>query len=160
MLYIYIIIIFWNKLVKIVEHNCLSIQCQATPFCKRQGLWSYHFVECKSHFVEKTQSPLQNGPPRPHPGNGKEDQKITKSRSARRWPIACWQIAFLGAPCSSKMSSKQALDMAGLRLRCFLNELLKLRAEGVKDAFVRDFPPKLKVEDVMIKLSLETSLKN
>ena len=68
MLYIYIIIIFWNKLVKIVEHSCLSIQWQATPFCKRQDLWSYHFVECKSHFVEKTQSPLRNGPPRPHPG--------------------------------------------------------------------------------------------
>ena len=55
MLCIYIIIIFWNKLVKIVEHNCLSIQWQATPFCKRQDLWSYRFVECKNHFVEKTQ---------------------------------------------------------------------------------------------------------
>ena len=39
------------------------------------------------------------------------------------------------------MSSKQALDMAGLR--CFLNELLELIGEGVKDAFLRDFPKTL-----------------
>ena len=31
--------------------------------------------------------------------------------------------------------------MAGLR--CFLNELLELTGEGVKDAFLRDFPQKL-----------------
>ena len=40
-----------------------------------------------------------------------------------------------------QMSSKQALDMAGLR--CFLNELLELTGEGVKDAFLRDVPQKL-----------------
>ena len=67
-------------------------------------------------------------------------------------------------------SSKQALDMAGLR--CFLNELLELTGEGVKDAFLRDFPQKLKgryeneafvrdfpkkfnVDDVKIKISFE-----
>ena len=65
------------------------------------------------------------------------------------------------------MSSKQALDMAGLR--CFLNELLELTGEGVKDAFlqdflqklngkceneafVRDFPQKFNVDDVNIKI--------
>ena len=68
------------------------------------------------------------------------------------------------------MSSKQALDMAGPR--CFLNELLELTGEGVKDAFLRDFPQRLsgrfenkafvrdfpqnvKVHDVKIKISFE-----
>ena len=60
--------------------------------------------------------------------------------------------------------------MAGLR--CFLNELLELTGEGVKDAFsldssqklsgrceneafVRDFPQKFNVDDVKIKISCE-----
>ena len=62
------------------------------------------------------------------------------------------------------MSSKQALDpldMAGLR--CFLNDLLELTGEGVKDAFLRDFSQKLNgrcaqkfnVDDVKIKISCE-----
>ena len=69
-----------------------------------------------------------------------------------------------------QMGSKQAIDMAGLR--CFLNELLELTGEGVKDAFFRDFLPKLigrceneafvrdfpqefNVDDVKIKISCE-----
>ena len=39
-----------------------------------------------------------------------------------------------------QMSSKQALDMVGLRR--FLSELLELTGEGLKDAFLRDFPKK------------------
>ena len=74
-----------------------------------------------------------------------------------------------------QMSSKQALDMAGLRrlrLRCFLSELLELTGEGVKEAFlrdfhqklsgrceneafVRDFPQKFNVDYVKIKISCE-----
>ena len=68
------------------------------------------------------------------------------------------------------MSSKQAIDMA--ELRYFLNELLELTGEGVKDAFLRDFPQKLNgtceneafvrdfpqkfnVHDVKLKISCE-----
>ena len=71
------------------------------------------------------------------------------------------------------MSSKQALDSLDMaELRYFLNELLELTGEGVKDAFlrdflqklngrceneafVRDFPQKFNVDDVKIKISCE-----
>ena len=56
------------------------------------------------------------------------------------------------------MSSKQAQDMAGLR--CFLNELLELKVEDVKNGFVRDFPQKLAGEDVKMELSFETSVED
>ena len=72
-----------------------------------------------------------------------------------------------------QMSSKQALDSLDMaELRYFLNELLELTGEGVKDAFLRDFPQKLNgrceneafvrdfpqkfnVDDVKIKISCE-----
>ena len=47
------------------------------------------------------------------------------------------------------------------RLRRFLNnELLELKVEDVKDASVRDFPQKVKVENVKMKFACEFSLKN
>ena len=48
--------------------------------------------------------------------------------------------------------------MAGIRF--FLDKLLELKVEDVTIAFVRNFPEKLKAEDVNMKLSFETSLKN
>ena len=43
-----------------------------------------------------------------------------------------------------QMSSKQALDSLDMaELRYFLNELLELTGEGMKDAFLRDLPQKL-----------------
>ena len=54
------------------------------------------------------------------------------------------------------MSSKQALDSLDMaELRYFLNELLELTGEGVKDAFLRDFPQKFNVDDVNFKISCE-----
>ena len=41
------------------------------PFCRMETLY-------RSHFVEKGVGSLQNGPPQPPPGNGKEDSKCTK----------------------------------------------------------------------------------
>ena len=73
-------------------------------------------------------------------------QTITKPK---RWPIARWKNVFLGAPCSSKMSSKQAQDIVGTESGRYENEI-----------FVPHFPQKLNVEDVKMKLSCETSLKD
>ena len=72
------------------------------------------------------------------------------------------------------MSSKQALDMAGLRWQAevFPEWVVGTDREGVKDAFLRDFPQKLNgrceneafvrdfpqkfnVDDVKIKISCE-----
>ena len=41
------------------------------PFCRMETLY-------RSHFVEKGVGSLQNGPPQPPPGNGKEDGKNSK----------------------------------------------------------------------------------
>ena len=56
------------------------------PFCRMETLY-------RSHFVEKGVGSLQNGPPQPPPGNGKEDILITYLQSYGAWPsFACWLI--------------------------------------------------------------------
>jgi len=85
---------------------------------------------------------IQPGVPNDDPNH---NEAITKNTHNPYWPDAgpllAEELFFVAAHCSSKMSSKQAQDMAGCRF--FLNELLELKVGDVKKTF-----------------SCETSLKN